>query len=119
MITYDTFEQNIRSLVSLQHLYTEHVKDNDDFLPHVFMGDVARLICATIDERNPARDRSEIVTEVLKFLEHASSDGDPMVIELITVSFLENIADESSLVNISYRFGPSLRHMLEDYLKQR
>jgi hypothetical protein len=63
----------------------EHIIDNDELLPHVYLGSVAqRLVSMTKDSAD-----SQFVMDVLSFVEAAFEAGSPELDELISVSFIE------------------------------
>ncbi|MEQ8763820.1 MAG: hypothetical protein RL885_07830 [Planctomycetota bacterium] len=80
-------------------LHAEHLADYDNVLPHVFLGDVARYVTRGFSgEEDAERSQSsrEAAVEVLKVLEEqAAAARNPEVMELFSVSFLENIDWES------------------------
>jgi hypothetical protein len=64
----------------------EHLACDEEGLQHVLVGDFTRFILA-------ARDRGddELVGRCLHFLDEALRDGDPMVQNLVQLSFVENV----------------------------
>lgn len=90
----DPSEVLIRDLATrfdgLKALLAEHVEDNDEILPHVFMADVTRWV------EGGAADSERAA--VLDQLEQEYGGDDVGVRELITVSFLENLSEGSLTV---------------------
>jgi len=84
----ETEEQFIKRLVkenpSLEPVYTEHSKDYDGLLPHVFIADVARYCIANFE-----RDKTP-TSKILDFLNRAYYYGSNEVNELVAVSFFEH-----------------------------
>lgn len=68
---------------ALTHVLDEHVADNDQFLPHVFMADVTRWLSAD----RPVTTIRDVVAVVADHFER----GQPDVREVIVASFLENL----------------------------
>jgi hypothetical protein len=84
----------------------EHTKDNlGEILPHLFFGDVTRYVVGLYL-------RSEVSPElhdILGHLEEAFQRETPDVVELISVSFLENLPRDSEPgAEIRKLLGPSL-----------
>jgi hypothetical protein len=73
----------------------QHLTDYDELLPHVFMGDVSRYAIELYHEFSAgAIDARDALDSLFAITEVAASHGDEDVEELISVSFLENIAAE-------------------------
>lgn len=70
----------------------EHVADNDEILPHVFMGDVTRYVLSDGSQRQ----------ELVCHLNDAFVNGPTEVRDLIAVSFVENIESEEELERALY-----------------
>ncbi|MBE7465684.1 MAG: hypothetical protein HS116_19600 [Planctomycetes bacterium] len=68
-------------------ILAEHMKDNDELLPHVFLADVTRYVLGD------GKGRAAIV----KFLDESFSEYGPDVEELIAVSFVEYLVDPDEL----------------------
>ena len=90
----------------LQPIYAEHLHNNDDLLPHVFLGDVARFaIAAALDVR-----QQEVLMRLLKCMETGLESGPAHARELILASFVENLLGEDDAVRrIKLLMGPNLR----------
>ena len=73
---------------ALTHVLDEHVADNDQFLPHVFMADVTRWLCA---DRGPGTVRN-VVRVIADHFERGESD----VRDVILASFLENLEPDAA-----------------------
>jgi hypothetical protein len=71
----------------LAPLLQEHVSDNYEILPHVFMGDVTRYVLSDGSQRQ----------ELMRHLNDAFVNGATVVRDLIAVSFVENIESEEEL----------------------
>ena len=92
----------LREFPEINAIYDEHVADNEELLPHVFMGDVTRSIVAL--SLSPTRDDSYL-KRFLDYLEQASVASDNDVTNLIAVSFIENLLGEERAIDI---IGPLL-----------
>ena len=104
-----TSEVWIQKLVAavprLKPLYDEHLADYDELLPHVLLGDIARYVTQGFGGKEggePYENCRGVAVEVLRILEEAVEIGDPELLELVAVSFLENI-------NWSKDGGPQIR----------
>lgn len=109
-------ERIVAAVPQLRSLYDEHRADYDGVLPHVFMGDVARFVTTGFasagNEPQKPRDR-EAAAKVLQIMEEAADARSPETIELVSVSFLENIDWESTEGRaVREAMGPQLRREL-------
>lgn len=78
----------------LRPIHDEHLADNVELLPHVFMGDVTRFVVSLHKKllMDPGSEHGEkILSTTLELLERALREGDDDLQELIVVSFLENL----------------------------
>ena len=109
-----TFVARLLEVVpELRSEYEEHIEDNDELLPHVFMGAVTRFaIAKTVEGRNqPALQR------LLAFLEEQANSGSDSIRELIGVSFVENLTGENTALNAMLpMLGPALRKEVKTIL---
>jgi hypothetical protein len=65
----------------------EHLEDmGGELLPHLLFGDLTRF---TVDARRAGR--GELVDRILTFLADALAHGDEYVVNLVDVSFIENL----------------------------
>jgi hypothetical protein len=62
-----------------------HLEDYDEVLQHPIFGDFARFVSDAHD-----RGADELVARCLEFADRALRTGDPMVRNLVQVSFVEN-----------------------------
>ena len=101
----------LRRLPQLKPLYDEHLADNDMLLPHVFMGAVTRFVIVEV-EKSASR---EFLEELMDYFEAGLEHGAEQIKELIVVSFLENLADDTvALERLKPLFGPRLRKEVEN-----
>lgn len=71
----------------LKTVYDEHIRDNDELLPHVFMADVTRYVLAQ-------RAGSQ---EIVQALEDSYDKLDDAAINVVQASFIENIESKADL----------------------
>ena len=85
----------------VRRILDEHLADNDELLPHVFMGDITRYVL----DNGPQR------AAIVQRLEDTFARPDQGLDELIGVSFVENIETSDDL-NLALRevHGDSIRH---------
>jgi hypothetical protein len=89
-------EPDIRPLIA------EHIRDFDEILPSLVMGDIARWASrAAHDDPEP----SDRLRPLLTRMEQAWGDGHNPVSNLIATSFVENIYDQPHVVGL---LGPKL-----------
>lgn len=109
-------ERLVQAVPDLVPLYNEHITDYDEVLPHVFFGDVVRYLTQDFsgpDVRVLREQHHRHVLKVLRILDDAIMLADPDVLELLSVSFLENIdwsTPEGQWIRSS--LGPGLRQEL-------
>jgi len=101
----------------LRPIYNEHVHDNHELIPYVFMGDVTRVVLALHDDTlrgNGVAD--ERLTELLDALETGMASSEKSVQDMIAVSVLEYLDTKGfALEDFRQRLGPTLRHQLERF----
>ena len=103
--------------VRIAELLAKHIRDNDETLPHVFMGDVVQF--AGEIAGHEGRD-SNLLDAILWVIERALRSGVPEVEELVVVSFLENLEQtEDAYAEIARRLGPESRRALEIVERER
>ena len=104
--TEDFVKNLVAALPQLEVIYREHLADNDELLPHVFMGEIARLVLA--DVKNA--ERAGWLSTLLELLESGLCSGRSEIAELIGVSFVENLCAENAAVHsLLPKLGEGLR----------
>ncbi|WP_280454365.1 DUF7674 family protein [Nocardia brasiliensis] len=93
----------------IQPLIVEHIRDNDELLPTMLMGDIARWVAQVVRDSNDPRSR---LAPFFAELEQAWGDGQGPVPDLIAVSFVENVFDNPGIVNL---LGPNLSRYYRFY----
>jgi hypothetical protein len=98
----------------LRPLYEEHLHDYDELLPHVFLGDVTRYVVQQV--RSGDTCPSKLVKRILESLEQCMASGDERAKELVSVSFIENLANHSDVLAKLYgQLGPNLSTELKNH----
>lgn len=88
-LTYENFPEQLRQQVEgFDHIYQEHMRDYDELLPHVLLGDLVRFLIARVKE---AGTSDLAVQSALALLKSAANSGDGRLQNLISVSVLENL----------------------------
>ena len=115
--TQEFIEELVRMNMGLAELLAEHKRDNDETLPHVFMGDVARFVGDLAKHGGPDGDALDAI---LAAIERAVTSGIEDVEELAVVSFLENLHQTGDAYGeIARRLGPKSRRALELVERER
>jgi hypothetical protein len=104
----------VQRVPKLDALYQEHLKDNDELLPHVFMGDVTRFVVAAAAAGSARPKDWAEAQRVVALLEEALASKEPSVENLIAASFVENLEpDEPGFSRVVDTFGSRLKRILE------
>lgn len=96
----------------IRPLIAEHIRDYDEMLPTLLMGDIARWTVRIVHENEDPATR---LGRFFARLEEAWGDGQNPVSDLIAVSFVENIFDEPDVVRL---LGPRLARYYRIYTGQ-
>ncbi len=116
----DVLPSLLAEVPELRPLYDEHVRDNDQALPHVFFADLTRYVvqlARAVDQAHDVGFPSPLL-RVLSFLENTLTSKDVRVQELVSVSFLENLDPaDAAYTRLKALLGPRLRRELEAYGK--
>lgn len=113
-LKYEQFgEILLREVPSLRMVFDEHLKQHDEILLHVLMGDVTRFLISKYREvkagAKDAEGAAQLVRALLAILEAAMASPDDKLQELVSVSFLENLHQaESDYDGIKELLGPAL-----------
>ena len=120
----DSFVDHLLSMVpELRRVYEEHLSENEELLPHVFLGDVTRFVITEFrkgrsDRGEPTLD-TRVLDRILDLLERAMKSSDTRLRELVSVSFLENLDQAGrDYLGIKGLLGPALVKELAQYERQ-
>jgi hypothetical protein len=114
--TKECISQLLDRIPELNSAYEEHIRDNGELLPHVFLGGVTRFVVREM--RSQEASPSKPVQRIIEFFEQCMASGDEQVIELISVSFLENLLGEDDVLpNLKKLMGPNLVRQFEAFEK--
>jgi hypothetical protein len=107
-ITTNAFcEMLVDEVPEIKTIMNEHLRDNDELLPYVFLGDVTRCVLSN----NTAR------MNIVDFLERHFHRLGPAIENLIAVSFVENIDTQHDL-DIATR-GVNAVNLVEEWRRQK
>lgn len=87
--THDLVIDLVDRVPELAEPFQEHVRDNDELLPYLFLSDVARWVAARF--LGGTDSDLELVSETLDFLEEKYEQGPQDVKELIAVGLVESL----------------------------
>jgi len=110
------FDILITSCPQLKPLYEEHIKDNDELLPHVFMATIADFVKQQLNCYEFSNARQFIITvgEIIGILEKAVVSSDENLQNVVWVSFLEYFHITDNEYNrFSGMVGPNLKKALD------
>lgn len=113
MITKEIFFDSLLEKVpELNSVYEEHLSDYDELLPHVLMADITRFILDLLD-KDHNQSNEEKISIFLRHFENALKLGDEEVKNIVVVSFLENLEQDSPSYDLlKSRFGKELQNSL-------
>jgi hypothetical protein len=108
-------DELVADVPELRPAWEEHLADNGEALPHVFMGDVARFAKGVGDGGDEAlRARLAVALEKLAASEHEG------VVNLIHVSFVEWFVwgdpdEQRAFAVLKKSFGPSMLQRVQEF----
>ncbi len=89
----------------MAELYRDHLADQGELLPHVLMGAITRVVIASA-----GTEQAHWLSQLLEQLEGGLASGDEDIVELIGVSFVENLSGENAAIRLLIPFmGEALR----------
>ena len=86
----------IETAPELRAAYDAHLRDNDELLSCVFLGDVTRIVV----ERCTDGDGTELLGGLLGLLERELEAKDPRIEQLVVLGFCENLLGETYALNV-------------------
>jgi hypothetical protein len=114
-ITYENFaELLVKNVPELKKYYDEHLKDNEEIIQHVFLGEIFFYISKNI---NSEEEIPNYIIKLIKFLDDASKSSNRRIDNLICVSFLEYLMFPSNkdifLIKLRSLLTPKLTEELK------
>jgi hypothetical protein len=104
------------AIPELVPVYKAHLTDNDELLPHVFMGDVTIFVIA--HSGNPST--RPVLQRLLGLFEDELAGEDDDAINVVLASFVENLlGEEEAARKLSPLMGPRLRAALDFISRER
>ncbi len=111
-VAQEMFQQICEIHPAFKTHYSEHLRDYDELLPHLFMGDISRLV----EQFILLDDRHDDVRRCCDILEQFFKDSDADIRNLISVSFLEMLAYEEEVLPCLRSFlSPEMAKDLQYY----
>lgn len=112
-------EHVLAALPEFRHIYDEHMRDTDgELLPHVLFGDLTRWIIELYRKSKGSgigrASASATLARALSLLETLAHSNDEAALELVSVSFLENLHQAGDdYLAMKAILGPRLREELD------
>jgi hypothetical protein len=105
----------VEALPELCGEWEEHLSDFGEALPHVFFGDVSRFVTRIV-----GTDDADVLARVCDALERLAAHDDESVVNLIHVSFIENLmwgdeTEQAALRQLERCCGPALRARIREF----
>jgi hypothetical protein len=106
----------VKQVPELKGVYKEHKSFNGEVLSHILMAEITRFIVSQHRLITSGSQSSHTLDSCLGFLEEGMKNGTEGVQEVISLSFLENLAQSDDLYFLlRSRLGPALRTELRTY----
>lgn len=105
----------VKTVPGLRGAYDEHMRFTDgELLPHVCLSELTHVLEQwTVSGSDQARDE---VRRAVAILEEAFGSGNSDVLDLVSLSFIENLdAESAAYPQIRLMMGPGLRGELARY----
>jgi hypothetical protein len=110
-------EELVGEIPSLASLLEEHVREFEEMLPHVFMGELTRYVLQLHNDSSGSTNiqGQSRLRQILDRLEAGFAHGEDAVKELIGVSFLENLTGEEGRETLRSLLGPRMSEALKQW----
>lgn len=95
-LTYESFvDPMLVSVPELRPVVDEHLKDCEEILPHILMGDITRFVI-DLHRRSKCEPKTtdeyeDTILRTVRFLVDLFTSSDTRLQNLVSVSFLENL----------------------------
>ena len=107
MVTAQLFERIVHVAPEFAPLVAEHVRENDDLLPHLLMADLLRFVALLLERADEPATRQ--LHGILDHLESELANNIEETRDLIAVSFLEHLETEPFYLRLYALLGPRTR----------
>jgi len=87
-------EELLIAVPELRAVYSIHIFDNGELLPHLFMGDVTRFVLQIAQSASS----QEMLRKLLVTVEDGLRSSEPDVPNFVALSFVENLCGEGEAV---------------------
>lgn len=101
----ELFQRVVTVAPGFDAVLKEHIKDNNELLPHVLMADLLRYVGRKLSTKESLSE----VKAILSLLELALGSRNPETENAIAVSFIEHITTEPFYPALQPMFGPRMR----------
>jgi hypothetical protein len=113
----DVVDQLLRRIPEFVSVYNKHLEEHDQVLTHVLVADFVRFtkrVCDSIHKpTSELQNPKSILQRIVDFTEHAACSDDERVLELIQVSFMENLHQlDEYYVMVTALLGPRSKELL-------
>jgi len=100
-------EALVEAVPEFRPVLDEHVQDLEEVLPHLLLGDFTRFVLTQLQDGN-----DEVVATSLAFLERAAQSSDSQTVNLVGVSFVENVGPwQPEMAEFISGWPPSLQEL--------
>ena len=76
------------------NLVDQSINNYGELLPHFFVADLVRFLVAKYCELKRQDENINLIKRIMEFMEHQFVSAPPLIVELIAVSFVENMPYE-------------------------
>lgn len=105
----------IRTLPKYGALYLEHLDTYKEFLGHVFFGDVVNIAIANLISSG---SNQEQLQKLFDFMEQMMHEGNEDVQNIIIVTILERLGDDSAILREASRYMGTKTRTASDDIEQ-
>lgn len=112
LVTRQFIAELLQKVPELQPAYNQHVQDNQELLPYVFMGDVSRFLF--VESEAHRLEVSQPLVRILNFIEKKLETNDKDIHGFIAASVVDNLVGEDKMLDkISHLIGPRLQEQFK------
>ena len=93
----------------LKPILHEHIEFNEELLPHVYFGECTGIFVNYINEDNP-----QVLRRLFSVFEVMATQGNDDVVNIMCVTILERLGDDSNVLNIARKYMGKETRKLSD-----
>jgi len=112
MTPAELFDQLVKAAPGFEAVRAEHIRVNEELLPHVLLGELLGFVAQAFSPTSAADASAptmEEVRSILGVLDLALGEKHPLTENAIAVSFVEGIETEAFFLSLEPLLGPELR----------